>query len=587
MSKVVATVLTLLIAAASIAAPRQDAPKPAPASPAASAPDATQPVPDGGMPTYIRPETPEQRMARIGTPEDPGLDPDPKKQWGRFGNVYHISKYERRLAAYDVEPGAVRPLAMVNFAYEIYQQNDKWVWVWIPEPPPAEKLAEIVAESEQSTYNKDTLNYFRRIRPQFVELTPPPAQKTIRFEASSEGLPTSGSWRNSLAVADMNKDGFLDLIAPPERGGRSTNVPSIFLGDGKGKWKFWAGTKWPRTIDYGSVIAADFNKDGNQDLAFGVHLKGVYVFYGDSAGHFTMQEKDGLPRNFPSRRIAAGDFDRDGWLDLVALSEGPTNLGAGGGKLKAFLNRQKTKKGWETVEVVDPSIMIGGDWLSVGDLNGDNYPDFVTASVYFGGSSIVHLSTGKAKWKDVISDGELLPLLSYFGANTTGKFTSKKRPDAIVAFTRHWPGDLDARLVPTPPLMVTTNIDRLTWTEDGLKRVPIARWGSNKGVWGMASSDFDGDGNEDLMYTRYEPRETHLLLGDGKGGFSDVLVTGIPLEANASYDVKVADVNGDSKPDVILMYETAGTTALSDRDGSIQVFLNRGPAPVAAAAKSE
>jgi hypothetical protein len=64
-------------------------------------------------------------------------------------------------------------------------------------------------------------------------------------------------------------------------------------------------------------------------------------------------------------------------------------------------------------------------------------------------------------------------------------------------------------------------------------------------------------------------------------------VDGIPLDANASYDIRVADVNADSKPDVILMYETAGTTALSDRDGSIQVFLNRGPAPVAAVAKSE
>src|SRR5688572_13830850 len=131
MSKLFATVLTLLIAAASIAAPQQDAAK------TASAPTvAPASVPDGGMPTYIREETPERRMARLGTPEDPGIDPDPKKKWGRFGHVYHISKYERRLAVYDVDLGFVRPLGMVNFGYEIYQQNDKYVWVWIPEPLP-------------------------------------------------------------------------------------------------------------------------------------------------------------------------------------------------------------------------------------------------------------------------------------------------------------------------------------------------------------------------------------------------------------------------------------------------------------------
>lgn len=579
MSKLFATVLTLLIAAASIAAPQQDAAKPAAAPAVAPA----SPVPDGGMPAYIREETPERRMARLGTPEDPGIDPDPKKKFGRFGHVYHISKYERRLAVYDADLGFVRPLGMVNFAYEIYQQNDKYVWVWMPEPLPAEKVAEDALVAQQQ-YNEDTLNYFRRIRPQFAELNPPAAAKTVRFESSSDGLPTAGSWRNSLAVADMNKDGFADLIAPPERGGRSTNRPSIFLGDGKGKWRFWETVKWPRGLDYGSVAAADFNKDGHQDLAFGVHLRGVAVFFGDSAGNFTTSRENGLPNNFPTRRVVVADLNRDGWQDLVALSEGPTSLGAAGGKLKGYLNRQKGSK-WEEVDLADPKLSIGGDWLSVADLNGDNLPDFVTASVYFGGASIVHLSAGGKKWKDVVSDGDLLPLLAYFGANATGRFVSKAKPDAVIAFTRHWPGDVDARLVPTPPLTVTSNIDRLTITKEGLKRIPIARWAGAKGVWGMAAADFDGDGNEDIIYARNDPREAKVLLGDGKGGFSDAPVDGLPLEMNASYDLKVADVNGDKRPDVIVMYETGGTTALSDRDGSIQVFLNRGPAAATAGAQ--
>ena len=50
----------------------------------------------------------------------------------------------------------------------------------------------------------------------------------------------------------------------------------------------------------------------------------------------------------------------------------------------------------------------------------------------------------------------------------------------------------------------------------------------------------------------------------------------MPLLQNMNYDVKVADVNGDKRPDVILMFETSGMTALSDRDGAIRVYLNRG-----------
>src|SRR5687767_8258350 len=111
MSKYVfVSVVSVLIVAAAIAAPQ-----PAPAPKVAA--DAQ--VPDGGMPTYIHPETPERRMARLGTIEDPGLDPDPNKHYWRFGHSFHISRYERRLAKYDREPGTVRPLGMINIAYEI------------------------------------------------------------------------------------------------------------------------------------------------------------------------------------------------------------------------------------------------------------------------------------------------------------------------------------------------------------------------------------------------------------------------------------------------------------------------------------
>jgi hypothetical protein len=30
----------------------------------------------------------------------------------------------------------VRPLAMINFSDELYQENEKYVWVWQEEVPP-------------------------------------------------------------------------------------------------------------------------------------------------------------------------------------------------------------------------------------------------------------------------------------------------------------------------------------------------------------------------------------------------------------------------------------------------------------------
>jgi hypothetical protein len=76
------------------------------------------------------------------------------------------------------------------------------------------------------------------------------------------------------------------------------------------------------------------------------------------------------------------------------------------------------------------------------------------------------------------------------------------------------------------------------------------------------------------MFTRHDPREAVLLLGDGKGGFSRATIEGIPLRPQSNYDLLVADVNGDSRPDVIVMYEAESATSLSARNGSVHVYLN-------------
>ncbi|MEO6259959.1 MAG: VCBS repeat-containing protein, partial [Thermoanaerobaculia bacterium] len=392
------------------------------------------------MPVYIRPETAQQRSARLGTAEDPGMDPDENKHFWRFGHSYHITRYERRWAAYDQpDPSFVRPLALVNFAMEIYQQNDKWLWVWALDPE-AEDVTHAAAEAPPvSRFKPDHIAFFERIRPQFSPVTPPSSGKTLVFENSSIGLPTNGSWRSSLAVGDMNGDGFPDIILPSQRKGNG--IPFIFLGDGKGHWRNWENIQWPHTVDYGGVAAADFNHDGHMDLVFAVHLNGVYVFLGDGKGNFTEVSK-GLPRDFPTRRVLAMDVDGDGYPDIVTSSEGPTAMeradNADYGKIRFYLNRKKGTE-WSGGNISAPPIRIGGDWLSAGNFNGDRTPDFVSSSVFQGSMEVIHLSDKPGHWKPLPSDGDLLPSISYFLANTTGKFSSKRVDDAIVSFIRYWP----------------------------------------------------------------------------------------------------------------------------------------------------
>src|SRR5262249_36395085 len=147
--------------------------------------------------------------------------------------------------------------------------------------------------------------------------------------------------------------------------------------------------------------------------------------------------------------------------------------------------------------------------------------------------------------------------LCYFFASTIGKF-ERTKDEAIISYVRFWPSDVDTREVATPTLTELTSVDRLVFTKDGPKRAALMRWNGHGGGHGLAAGDFDHDGNLDVIFTREDTgmREPIILLGDGKGNFSRAHLEGLKLDENNLYDIKVADVNGDGRPDVILMYET-------------------------------
>jgi hypothetical protein len=539
---------------------------------------------EGGTPSYIKAETPEQRKARLGTIEDPGINPDGKKVWSRFGQTYTIDRFDRQWAAYDQAPGVVRPRMDINFGFEIYQQNEKYVWVWMPTMEALQSVAPPSNDSpaEKSTrYTAPQLAYLRKIAPEFREIMPPASSKIIRFEESSQGLPTSGSWRNSAAVADMNGDGFADIVVPPERG--PAGPPQIFLGDGKGTWKIWR-TVWPYPLQYGNAVVADFNNDKKMDVAFGVHLTGVRVFLGNGAGEFTEANEGLEAAQFSTRRIVVTDVNADGQPDILGLYEGPSpGIPLSGARVKAFLNVDKAKS-WKVVDAVANDNFVAGDWFATGKFNADRYPDFVSSNSYFQRPDVLFESHGAAKWKMVDHrDGELVPYLSSYTAVTAGRFGSASRDDAIMSYQRSWPGDVDETLIPKPPAGVLVGIDRISFSGKRPERTPIVRLKGERAITGLAAADFDGDGKNDLLFTRFDPREAMLLLGNGRGAFNVAALTGLALEPNTNYDLNVADVNGDKLPDVILMYESNADSVLAERNGSIRVFLNRGTGPRAAA----
>lgn len=549
-------------------------------------------------PAPAQPLTRAQQLEKWGLYEDPGPEPAAGTRVMRFGREYKIERFERKWAIYDPKrPGWVRPLGNVNYWAELYAESDRYVWVFMPvrerRKPEADEVELLDEDGKKSDarfrFNEapkrvspEVAKYYEEMRPEFELIVPKAAGAAIAFQESSTGLPQKGSWRNAADVADMNGDGHLDIVTPPQRGGAASLRPHIFLGDGKGNWQPWNGVRWARGINYGSVDAGDLNGDRIQDVVFGVHLQGVAAFLGDGKGQFVDASK-GLPRNFPTRRAVLRDLDGDGDLDIIAISEGPSLHGQGesnrGSTIRAWINEGKAAS-WREMPIAEPLRTVAGDWLTTGDLNGDRRPDIIGSTTFFHSPDIIYLNDGGKKWKPF--GRGWLPFRAYYGGVTAGPFTSKKKDDAIIASVKVWSDTLDPAQVARPEAMRIQAIERVTWSDGQPRRVPIARWPSERFVAAIASGDFDGDKNLDIVYRDSGRHENVVLLGDGKGNFARADVAGFPAPKNTAYALQVADVNRDGRDDVVIMYESLST--MGEKDGSVKVFLSRGAQKVQAPA---
>lgn len=116
-----------------------------------------------------------------------------------------------------------------------------------------------------------------------------------------------------MAIGDFNHDGKLD-VAVAGYGSSQQGLLNILLGNGDGTFRQVASFPMPSIP--GSVTAADFDNDGNLDLALGMDK--IYFYKGAGDGTFTSAGSIAVGSQNYVPGVRVGDFDADGKPDIVA-----------------------------------------------------------------------------------------------------------------------------------------------------------------------------------------------------------------------------------------------------------------------------
>jgi hypothetical protein len=338
-----------------------------------------------------------------------------------------------------------------------------------------------------------------------------------------------GEGPNTVINADFDADGNPDLatsnlgrydrfaqLAPPS--------VSVLLGNGSGGF----GPRTDFTVDGASpfsMTSADFDGDGNPDLATANYGGTVSVLLGTGDGDF------GPRTNFrvgdQAYSVTSADFDGDGNPDLATAN----NLY---GTVSVLLGDGSGGFGPHTEFPVGPNPV----WVTTGDFDGGR-PDLVTVSPGYTAAGEPGTVTVLHNW----GDGSFSP---------RGEFTAGMAPRAATSVDFDGDGNPD---------LATANEGTREFSDFSPESSVSVLLGDGRSGFGpktdfttgdrphsVTSADFDGDGDPDLATANEGDGSVSVLLGTGSGGFGPK--TDFALDGASPFSMTSADFDGDGNPDL-------------------------------------
>ena len=383
----------------------------------------------------------------------------------------------------------------------------------------------------------------------------PPAPRALGPAGEQPEIAADGS--DGIAIAELTGDAYLDVAV-------ATGATGVLVFPGVGGGVL--GTAVDIGGSGGDVAAADLDGDGDTDLATstGSELQlrfqqaGSFqapVTYPTAGYGVAVGDLNGGPmdivcgRDFfsglgggsyaPGVPITSGseigptlaDFDEDGALDVATLSNDTQgiviHLGAGDG---TFSTSTPIPTG------MSPQALVTGDW------NGDGHADLAVAT-YTNATIATHPGNGDGTFGRRL-DYPIAPGSDVEIAELTGDGI----PDVLTsAPLMLWPGMGDGRMEPAIDLTIA--------------------------ALGIATGDFDGDGNRDIATANGAVNSISLLRGLGGGAFAPPVSYGVGGNALL---IGARDLDGNGRDDVVVHAGTTISVFKGQANGTLALDHTRG-----------